>query len=257
MTVRTSHKTEAIVLRRYDYGESDRIVVFYTSDFGKLRGIAKGARRSRKRFSNTLELFCCSRILFSRSGREGLALIEDSSVDCHFPAIRESLDKTLVASYLIDLTEQFTAEYKKNEALFRLLESFLHRIDAGAVSEALVRFFEIRLLRVIGYEPVLDQCVTCRTPVRNGAVCRFHPRAGGVKCESCGKNGDVALPLSPGTIRTLLLGRDIGMDRIGRVGMDPQSLEESRRLMRHFIRHLLGKDLKSVEVLNQIRGMEI
>ena len=69
--------------------------------------------------------------------------------------------------------------------------------------------------------------------------------------------GDAALPLSSGTIRTLLLGRDIGMDRIGRVGMDPQSLEESRRLMRHFIRHLLGKDLKSVEVLNQIRGLEI
>lgn len=257
MTARTSHKTEAIVLRRFDYGESDRIIVFYTSDFGKLRGIAKGARRSRKRFSNTLELFCCSRILFSRRGREGLALIEDSSVRCHFPAIREDLDKTLVASYLIDLTDQFTVEYKKNESLFRLLQCFLQQIDAGSASEALVRFFEIRLLRVTGYEPVLDQCVACKTPLRNGDLYRFHPRAGGVKCESCGRNGDVALPLSPGTIRTLLAGRDIEMERIGRIGMDPQSLEESRRLMRHFIRHLLGKDLKSVEVLNQIRGMGI
>jgi DNA repair protein RecO (recombination protein O) len=257
MTARTSHKTEAIVLRRYDYGESDRIIVFFTSDFGKLRGIAKGARRSRKRFSNTLEPFCCSRILFSRRGREGLALIEDSSVSCHFPAIRENLDKTLVASYLLDLTDQFTLEYKKNEALFRLLERFLHQIDGEAISEALIRFFEVRLLRVIGYEPVLDQCVACKTPVRNGDVYRFHPRAGGVKCESCGQNGDMALPLSPGTIRTLLMGRDIGMDRIGRLGMDPQSLEESRRLMHHFIRHLLGKELKSIEVLNQIRGMGV
>ncbi len=257
MTARTSHKTEAIVLRRYDFGESDRIIVFYTSDFGKLRGIAKGARRSRKRFSNTLEPFCCSRILFSRRGREGLALIEDSSIDCHFPAIREDLDKTLVASYLLDLTDQFTVEYKRNEALFRLLHRFLQRIDEEAVSEALVRFFEIRLLSVIGYEPVLDQCVACRTPLRNGDLYRFHPRAGGVKCESCGRNGDVALPLSPGTIRTLLMGRDVEMDRIGRIGMDPRSLEESRRLMRHFIRHLLGKDLKSIEVLNQIRGMEL
>ena len=57
MNKRTSHKTEAIVLRCLDYGESDRIVTFYTRDYGKLRGIAKGARRSRKRFANALELF--------------------------------------------------------------------------------------------------------------------------------------------------------------------------------------------------------
>jgi DNA repair protein RecO (recombination protein O) len=69
MTARTSHKTEAIVLRRFDYGESDWIVTFYTSDFGKIRGIAKGARRSQKRFANTLELFSCSHILFSGGAR--------------------------------------------------------------------------------------------------------------------------------------------------------------------------------------------
>ena len=257
MTARTSHKTEAIVLRRFDYGESDWIVTFYTSDFGKIRGIAKGARRSRRRFANTLELFCCSHILFSRRGREDLALIEDSAVSSHYPNIREHLDKTLVASYLLDLTDQFTVEYKRSDELFQLLQRFLLQIDGEGVSESLIHFFEIRLLRTIGYEPVLDQCVACKAPLKNGGVYRFHPRAGGVKCQSCGQREDVALPLSSGTIRTLLMGRDIEMDRINRLVMDRQSLEESRRLMSHFIRHLLGKDLKSLEVLNQIRGMGI
>ena len=257
MTARTSHKTEAIVLRRFDYGESDWIVTFYTSDFGKIRGIAKGARRSQKRFANTLELFSCSHILFSRRGKEGLALIEDSCISSHYPHIRENLDKTLTASYLLDLTDQFTMEYKKSAELFQLLQRFLHQIDGEAVSEALVRFFEIRLLRLVGYEPVLDQCVTCKIPVKNGDVYRFNPRSGGVKCESCGQNDDIALSLSLGTIRTLLLGRDIEMDRINRLTMDDRSLEESGRLMVHFIRHLLGKDLKSLEVLKQIREMRM
>jgi DNA repair protein RecO (recombination protein O) len=93
--------------------------------------------------------------------------------------------------------------------------------------------------------------------VKNGDIYRFNPCSGGVKCESCGQNDDIALSLSLGTIRTLLMGRDIEMDRINRLTMDDQSLEESGRLMVHFIRYLLGKDLKSLEVLKQIREMRM
>ena len=70
---KTRQQTEAIVLRLLDYGESDRIVTFSTADFGKIRGIAKGARRSRKRFTNALEPFCHSRMIFSRKNPDSLA----------------------------------------------------------------------------------------------------------------------------------------------------------------------------------------
>ena len=69
MHAKTTHRTAAFVLRVLDYGESDRIVTFYTEDFGKLKGIAKGAKRSRRRFANALEPFSCLEILFSRRGR--------------------------------------------------------------------------------------------------------------------------------------------------------------------------------------------
>ena len=145
---RTALRTEAIVLRTIDYGESDRIVTFCTADFGKIRGIAKGARRSRKRFANAIEPFCCSRILFSRRSPDSLALIEGSDVICHFPSIRADLEKTLSASYLIDLTDQFTLEDKKNEELFSLLLGFLRLLEAVPAREALLRIFEIRLLKL-------------------------------------------------------------------------------------------------------------
>jgi len=255
MKARIQHRTEAIVLRLLDYGESDRIVTFYTAGFGKLRGIAKGARRSRKRFANALEPFSCSQILFSRQGLDSLALIEGSDVICHFPAIRADLEKTLSASYLIDLTDRFTMEDKKNEMLFALLHAFLKMIETGPVTEAILRFFEIRILKLSGYDPVLDHCLICKTPLEKERTYRFKAADGGLTCMECRPDSPDAIPVSLGTIRTLLLGREMEIDRLGRLVLTDQSADESRQLLAHFIRHILGRELKSVHVLNEIRSM--
>jgi len=254
---KTELRTEAIILRAIDYGESDRIVTFCTADFGKIRGIAKGARRSRKRFANAIEPFCCSRILFSRRSPDSLALIEGCDVISHFPGIRSDLEKTLAASCLIDLTDQFTSEDKKSEASFRLLLDFLRLLEETAFTEALLRFFEIRLLRISGYDPVLDHCISCKTPIGNEVAYRFDAAKGGLTCNVCAPGSRDAIPVSLGTIRTLLLGREMETDRLGRLLLSDQSADESRRLLAHFIRHLLGRELKSVYVLNEIRRLGI
>jgi len=257
MKARTQHRTEAIVLRLLDYGESDRIVTFYTAGFGKLRGIAKGARRSRKRFANALEPFSCSHILFSSQGPDRLALIEGSDVICHFPAIRADLEKTLSASYLIELTDRFTLEDKKNEALFSLLHAFLTMIETGPAAEAICRFFEIRLLMLSGYDPVLDRCLICRTPVHGQAAYRFDAADGGLTCTACRPENPDGLPVSLGTIRSLLLGREMETQRLGRLALSEACADESRRLLALFIRHILGRDLKSLHVLNEVRRLGI
>jgi DNA repair protein RecO (recombination protein O) len=255
MNARTQHRTKAICLRLLDYGESDKIVTFCTEGFGKIRGIAKGAKRSRRRFANALEPFCRSEILFSRRGPEGLALIEASDVTCHFPMIRADLEKTLIASYLIDLTDHFTPEDKKNASLFGLLNDFLKLIEAGPATEALLRFFEIRLLGVSGYDPALDHCLNCKTPLGKQAVYRFAPAAGGITCDACPPRGPEGIPVSLGTLRTLLLGREMPIDRLNRLLLTEQSAAESQRLLAHFIRHILGRELKSLHVLNDIRRL--
>jgi DNA repair protein RecO (recombination protein O) len=256
MNTRTLHRTEAILLRLLDYGESDRIVTFFTSEFGKVRGIAKGARRSRKRFANVLEPFCCSHLLFSRRGLDSLALIDSSEVISHFPLIRADLEKTLWASYLIDLTDQFTPDDKKNEAIFTLLRNFLFLIEARPATESILRFFEIRILRFSGYDPVLDHCLICREPLRPEALYRFNPADGGLSCCGCRPDGD-GIPVSLGTIRTLLLGREAPIDRLCSVLLSGQSAHESRQLLTHFIRHILGRELKSLHVLNEIRRLYV
>jgi len=255
MNTKSSHKTPAVVLRCLDYGESDRIVHFYTLEFGKLSGIAKGAKKSRKRFANALEPFSCVNILFTKRGRDSLAFVENCDMIDHYAAIRDDLDKTLLASYLMEVTEQFTMEGKRQDGLYNLLVQFLTLIAEGKPSESLIRFFEIRLLKLAGYEPILDHCAACGHPVGNGDSYYFQPKDGGIRCHGCKKSDEQAVVLSTGTIKSLLAGRDMGTDRIGRLMLSPQSAEESRKMMTSFIRYLLGRELKSLQVLQQIRRL--
>jgi len=257
--MRLSFKTTAIVLNSMDYGESDRIVTFFTSDFGKLKGIAKGARRSKKRFPNALEPFSCSHIIFSQkeTERDTLVLIENCDVLDHHPNIREDLDKTLIASYIIELTDKFTKEGKKDDDLFQLLQNFFAIIDAGNYSEEIVRFFEIRLLKLSGYEPTLDRCIHCRKPISHEDVYRFIPSKGGIGCKTCHQNGYDSFPVSVGALKTLLLGQVMDVGKINRIILSGQSAQESRIILSHFIHHLLGRELKSLQVLNEIREMGI
>jgi DNA repair protein RecO (recombination protein O) len=257
MNTRTIHKTAAIILRSLDYGESDRILTFYTADFGKLTGIAKGARRSKKRFANVLELFSCIQIVFSRRGRDSLALIEEGAPLKHYPRIREDLEKTLIASYLLELTDKFTLEGKGNAELFQLLLNFLVLVEAGNNPEDMLRFFELRLLRYAGYEPVLDHCISCRKAVGSADAYHFVARDGGVRCATCGPRYPGAVSVSLGTIRTLLLGREMELGRLERLVLSSQVAAESRALLGGFIGHILGKEIKSLHVLHGVREMGI
>ncbi|MBE9547741.1 MAG: DNA repair protein RecO [Proteobacteria bacterium] len=259
MTKRSTYKTSAIVLHSLDYGESDRIITFYTDNFGKLKGIAKGARRSKKRFPNALELFSHSNILFSKRSRDGLALIENCDVTNHYPGIRSDLEKTLIASYFIDLTNQFTSEGKKNGALFQLLQDFLELINAGDGSEIITRLFELRLLRLKGFEPVLDRCIACGVSVdeTGNRYLLFNSTDGGVKCPECSSNNRDSIPVSLGTIKILLMGKEMETGKIDRLFLSGQAAKEGKEILAGFIRHLLGKELKSLNVLNEVREMGI
>ncbi|MFA5181595.1 MAG: DNA repair protein RecO [Syntrophales bacterium] len=253
MNTRAIHKTRAVVLHTLDYGESDRIATFYTLEFGKIKGIAKGARRSRRRFANALEPFSCADIRFSRKGYDSLAFVDQCDMIDHFPAIRSDLEKSMSASYLVELTGAFTVEGKKNELIFSLLIDFLSAMDNGPFIPGLLSFFEIRLLHLSGYEPVLDRCALCNRPLEAESSYRFSNSRGGLKCSRCDSFHPPAPSLSLGTLRSLIHAKDMPVNRLSRLVLSRQSAQESRQFLVHFIQHLLGRELKSLQVLKQLR----
>ncbi|MCF8054293.1 MAG: DNA repair protein RecO [Deltaproteobacteria bacterium] len=257
MTSREIYKTAAIVLSAIDYGESDRIVSFYSTDFGKMKGIAKGAKRSRKRFANALEPFTKISLTFSRYRIGSLAFVENCFVEEHFASIRGDFTASLLGAYMVELVERFTLEGKPMTELFDLLADFLFLLGkANGNPERIVRIFEIKFLKMVGYEPQLSFCVRCQMPiVQEQTALRFDHTRGGVVCPSCQSDGRL-LACSAGTRKTMLAGRDISAEMAPRLFFAPLIAKECEEIMAVFIRYLLGKELRSVEVLRQVKNLQ-
>ncbi|HSR13223.1 MAG TPA: DNA repair protein RecO [Thermodesulfobacteriota bacterium] len=245
------HKTSAVILHSLPYGESDQIVTFYTFDFGKLKGIAKGAKRSRKRFGARLEIGSCVKATFFEKETSDLVRVSDCDLVHSFDGLRQDIRKLAWASYFIELIREMTGERIQNKPLFRLLVAFLRLVDGGVLKDEVQRVFEIRFLSHLGYRPQLDHCTRCRKG-HSAERFFFSSSEGGVLCPSCAGSVPGLLPVSLGTIRTLLLAQTIPFEKVGRISFSPQSLKESEAVLSLFLRHYLGKELKSKKFLDQL-----
>src|SRR5512132_894047 len=130
------HTTDALILRTYKLGESDRIVVFLTRDRGKKRGVAKNARQSRRRFGGERERRELVRLDYVEQLRSPLSAVDGEALG--------------YVSYFAELIDEWAQEADPNETLFRLGVSMTDAIAAGVPIEPLARYFEFWLLRLQG-----------------------------------------------------------------------------------------------------------
>ena len=249
------YKTKAIVLRSILYGEADRIVSLYTLEFGKVRGIAKGAKRSQKRFGNALEIGSYVSASFFEKETAELVRLSNCDLIRSFEGLREDIRKLAWASYLIELINEMTGERIQNKALFRLLLFSLNLIDRGSLREEVLRVFEIRLFSLLGYQPQFDACRRCRKGLTEEKA-HFSAREGGVVCPSCSSGLPGLLSISLGTIKTLRLSQTLPLEKVGRISFSLQSLKESEVVLASFLSQYLGKDLKSKKFLAQLARSE-
>ena len=143
------HTADALILRTYKLGESDRIVVFLTRDRGKKRGVAKNARQSRRRFGGALEPLTCGRVgYFERERRELVRL--DYVEQVRSPLSAADGDALGYASYFAELIDEWAQENDPSETLFRLGSSMVEAFAAGVPAGPLARYFEYWLLRLQG-----------------------------------------------------------------------------------------------------------
>ncbi|MCX7982814.1 MAG: DNA repair protein RecO [Syntrophales bacterium] len=253
MQVKTHHETEAIVLRTYDYGDYDRVVRLFTRHFGKIAGMAKGARNSRRRFPGTLEPWCLSRVSFIQTTPEKLVFLERCEPIDYFSELRRDPVKTMYAARIGEMVDTFSPERKKNEELFDTFSCFLSMLNEKGAEEASLIGFEMRVLACVGYAPALDRCLSCQKGVEEGKSFFFVAEVGGIKCDQCISPRDSSpIRVNRGTIKALLFTITCPIDKIGRMRLTFRSLKEGRLLVDTFIRHLLGRNLRTARVLEQM-----
>lgn len=175
--------TDAVIVRLVDYGEADRIVTLLTRGEGKLAALARGARRSQRRFAGSLALFAVGEASLRRR-RGDLWSLESFAA----PSLRlgHHLTELAHAAYLSELTRELVPEEAPDETVYRLLSQALERLaGGGGFSPSELRAYELALLDAVGFAPVFDRCVACDAQPNDDAEQLFDAARGGVVCGRC------------------------------------------------------------------------
>ena len=245
------HVTPAIVLRTWPFGESDKIVSFLTESHGKLTGIAKGAKRSRKRFVNSLEPFSLVNLRFHDRAQGNLVFIIGSDLAFGFKHLLTSLEKISFASYLVEITDGLIGEREENRLVFRHLKDGLTHLEEQATSLTFLTSFELKLLKLTGYQPWLESCRRCGRERRDRWTSRwyFSPRDGGILCESCSRMRKEIFSLSAATLEILTNLQE--ERRSPDISLSTGVLKEIRSAVIRFIEFHMEREIKSAAFLHQ------
>jgi DNA repair protein RecO (recombination protein O) len=245
-----SFRLEAVVLRHNDWGEADRLIGLYTLEMGKLRALAKGVRKLRSRKAGHLEPFTRVNLLLAR-GRD-LPLITQAETLEPYLALREDLAGATYASYVVELLDRFTYEEGENRALYRLLVDTLARLCQEPDRDLVVRYYEIRLLDLVGFRPQLFQCVSCGAEIKPEDQ-YFSASLGGALCPRCGRHTEGAQPISLNALRYLRHFQRSNYAEATRLRLNPALNRELENIVQHYMTYLLERGLNTPAFLRRLR----
>ncbi len=246
------HITTAIVLRTRPFGESDKIVSFLTEDLGKITGIAKGARHSRKRFVNSLEPFSLVKLHIHDYPNRSLAFVAAADLLVGFKHLSSSLVKISYASYMVEITEGLIAEREDNRLVFEHLKNGLGYLEDNEPSLRFLTSFELRLLRLSGYQPLLDHCKYCGNG-RQQTVAQwyFSLSDGGVLCDSCARIRKQTFSIGSTAVE-VLKSLQIEHNVVApRTSLPSSVITEIRSLVLEFIEYHMDRKVKSASFLRE------
>src|SRR5262245_2596159 len=176
-------KSPAVVIGSFPLAESDRIVTFFTRDFGKVRGIARAARRMRSRFGSALELLTLGDLVFFDGGRSDLVQVDHFDIVRPFERVRDDLERLGQAAWMAECVARLTADRDPSATLYGLLVRALGRVEAGDPPRRVATVFGLRCVDALGHRLRIDACVSCgRRAHPAGAAIAIDVEAGGMTC---------------------------------------------------------------------------
>ncbi len=243
------YRARAIVLRRWDLGETDRILSIFSAEHGKRRVVAKGTRRPGNRLAGHLEPYTATRLLIARA--RTLDIVSQAESIDGFSRLRQSENAIATAAYLAELVDVLLPEDQGNEAVFELLFAALHLLDEGQDVRLVTLVFEMGLLRHTGYRPELYRCLGCdneMTPVENG-----FSSEGGVVCPNCRRLRPDAMPLSVNALK-LLRAIDRGdIERLSGLRVPSEVWADLSNLLARYISRITGRESSARRVIGELR----
>lgn len=238
-----TEKLQAFVLSNSDYGDSDKIVSLFTLEHGRLKGFARGARNSRKRFGPALETF--ARIELQLNHKDGLSSLRSADIITLYPGIRSVLEAIVHGLYACELLESLTPEGQPLPRLYRLLASYLEHLDSNQSEDADRRMFEVNLLNILGYRPSLESCSRCGSDFDGRGALMQH--GGELLCSNCTLSGQM-IPSSA----LFGLQHSLHTSRFGQALLDGEALHSAGMLMDESLSVHSSRKFKSLEFMQHM-----
>ncbi len=241
-------KTEAIVLKSFDYRETSRIVTFYTRECGKISGVMKGIRKDPRKFGSNVEKYSVNDLVYYHYSRSDLHLISHCDMKQYFFSIRDHYKKNMAANYILELVDKLMAPEQVNENVYRLMMRFLNQLQTEEDVDKLIYIFQIKVLRFAGFSPYLDSCVCCDRKVHGRA--RFSVTSGGLICADCPHEDTSYLGISPGTVSTILHIGAGSWTSCLRLGITAPVRKELKYILNNFLVFHLDRRIRSAKFIS-------
>ncbi len=248
------HKSDAIVLRVIDFSETSCVVTLLTREFGKITGLAKGARRKKNPFESALDLLAIVRLVFWPKAPRAMDLLTEAKLERRFRAGGKCLRRLYCAYYVAEIVGLLVEHNDPMPSVYDLTEETIRRLDGGCDPDWALFRFEMGLLNLLGHRPQLDACIGCGRPRRGNALwVAFAPIGGGTVCPACRVGQQHVLSVRTETIEFLNRIGQANFETAGELGPDPATVSEAREVLNHYVSHVAGREPRTQRFLKSMR----
>jgi DNA repair protein RecO (recombination protein O) len=240
-----AEKTLALVLRAVEFSETSSVVTLFTRDFGKIRGLAKGARRPKGPFESALDLLSLCRLVFLRKSSEALDLLTEAKLERRFRPANRDLSSLYAGYYVAELLNELTDDADPHPDLFdAALDTLARLMEGHAPVDVVLMRWELTALRLLGHQPALSNCAECGKEISSRRRVTFGQLSGGVLCEACRPGKRQIVSVSEAGITALRQLADESAEAGQSIALTRSTSGELRGLMNQYLCNLLGRKLR-------------
>jgi DNA repair protein RecO (recombination protein O) len=239
----------AIIIRVREIRESDLLVTFFARDKGLLRGVAKGARRSLKRFVNCFETFSLVNLEYEIRGEDKPCFLHSGKLQHAFQGLRADFTALSRASYMIELTELLFPPGVSEPRMFDLLKDALNALSEGECSSRIPFAFELRALALGGYRINLEKCCRCGRTYKRAGLAVFIPDRGAIACLKCRQPSAIHPSLGPETAKALATLQTASLCESAPQDLTETVLDEISAILKLHREYRLEKKLRTTKYI--------
>ncbi|MDQ0661224.1 DNA repair protein RecO [Paenibacillus sp. W2I17] len=243
------YRVEGIVIRSMDYGEGNKIITLCTESGGKVGVLVRGAKKPKSRHAALVQPFTYGQYVYFRN--TGLGTLNAGEIVESYHELREDLVKASYASYACELLDRVLQDEETGTFWFKQLKACLQALKEEKDPVVITSLYEMKILQASGYGPQFDECISCNQE-RPDEQLFISPRLGGVLCRACKHFDPPAMSVSPKALKLLRLFAQLDLQRLGNISVSESTRNEIKKLMRAFMDHQLGLNLKSRSFLDQM-----